>query len=687
MLAGALTIVVTYAGGTVSPHSAVAPDGIVRTLAFVAVSVLLSSQIVMAQRRYRELQASERNYRHSEDKFAKAFRRSPALISMYRLPGLVMVDANETFLASVGCTAGEVIGRPVSELKIWEDATALLSMAEPGSDRASGPSLELLLHPRSGAPRTVLVSSETIEVGSERLLVVAATDITERKNAEAALTSSERRARELFENATDLIFITDLKGRLLSINPAAERASGYGAAEIIGKQAAELLTETSRLALAQKIASPSESHVGLELEILTKAGETRLLEVNTTFLYENGRTVAIQGIARDITERRRLEAQLRMAQKMDAIGQLAGGVAHDFNNLLHVIRTSVELAQVKPGEVERYLDSILTAADRAAELTQQLLAFSRTQVLVLKPVSLNSVVQKANKMLARLIGEDIELVFHAGKLLKTVHADIGQMEQVIVNLAVNARDAMPTGGKLVLSTRNVHLLHEQFGFIPPGEYVELLVSDTGIGMTPDIQAHAFEPFFTTKEYGKGTGLGLATVYGIVKQSGGFVTVNSEPGAGTSVCVLLPAREETAVPADTKRARPKIVRGTENILVVEDEEGVRRSVREILQSAGYSVLEASTPEEAISLMSRHSPPIDLLITDVVMPGCTGGVFAGRFRERYPESRVLFISGYTDDAIVRHGVERSEVTLLKKPFTIGTLTTTIRELLDAEPAHVQ
>jgi PAS domain S-box-containing protein len=500
---------------------------------------------------------------------------------------------------------------------------------------------------------------------------------------EAALWTSESRARELFENATDIIFVTDLSGHLMSINRAAERASGYSAAEIVGRQVTDFLPPHSQHTVRQKVGLSPAPSARFEVQLLTKQGEARCLEVHTARLCENGRPVAIQGIARDITERRRLETQLRTAQKMDAIGKLAGGVAHDFNNLLHVIRSSAELAQVKPHEAERYLENILTAADRAAELTQQLLAFSRTQVLVLTPVNLNSVVQKASNMLARLIGEDIQLAFHPGTQLKTVLADAGQLEQVIINLAVNARDAMPTGGRLTLSTRNTRLTEHKSGFIPPGDYVELLVSDTGVGMTPDVQAHVFEPFFTTKETGKGTGLGLATVYGIVKQSGGYVTLTSETGVGTLVHVLLPACEGLTVPAEGKHSRPNMVRGTETVLVVEDEEGVRQSVREILQSAGYSVLEAATPDEAFALMARHAQPIHLLITDVVMPGCTGGVFASRFREHYPESRVLFISGYTDDAIVRHGVARSEVKLLKKPFTIGTLTTTIRELLDAEP----
>ena len=370
-----------------------------------------------------------------------------------------------------------------------------------------------------------------------------------------------------------------------------------------------------------------------------------------------------------------------MAQKMDAVGKLAGGVAHDFNNLLHVIRSSVELAQVKPDELDRYLEGILSATDRATELTQQLLAFSRTQVLVPRPMNLNAMLDRASHILSRLIGEDIELEIERDEQLKTVHADPSQLEQVLLNLAVNARDAMPGGGKLVLATHNVRFATKQMGFIPAGEYVDLRVIDTGIGMSPEVQARAFEPFFTTKEYGKGTGLGLATVYGIVKQSGGFITLTSEVGQGTTVHVLLPAREEVVVPIVPKcRPRPQLVRGTESILVVEDEDRVRASVREILQNAGYQVLEAANPAAAFDVASQFGRPIHLLITDVVMPGCTGGVFADRFRAEHPEARILFISGYTDDALVRHGVERAEVTLLKKPFTIGTLTTTIRTLLD-------
>ena len=502
--------------------------------------------------------------------------------------------------------------------------------------------------------------------------------------AQAALLKSELRCRELFENATELIFIHDLQGELHSMNPAAERITGYAASEVGGLNITQMLAAHCRQSFLQRIAVPLAIPAGFEIELLTKTGEVRLLDVSATLVYEAGKPVAVQSIARDITERRRLEAQLRMAQKMDAVGKLAGGVAHDFNNLLHVIRNSVELAQVKPDEIDRYLEGILSATERAAELTQQLLAFSRTQVLVPRPLNLNAMLDRASQILARLIGEDIELALQREEQLKTVHADPGQLEQVLLNLAVNARDAMPTGGKLVLATRNVHFATQQMGFIPPGNYVELQVTDTGVGMSPEVQARVFEPFFTTKEYGKGTGLGLATVYGIVKQSGGYITLSSEPGLGTTVRVLLPARDDiAAAPVVKRRPRPQVVRGTETILVVEDEDGVRASVREILQSAGYVVLEAANPAEAFKVAANFGQPIHLLITDVVMPGCTGGVFADRFRAEHPQARILFISGYTDDALVRHGVERAEVTLLKKPFTIGTLTTTIRTLLDGQP----
>jgi PAS domain S-box-containing protein len=615
----------------------------------------------------------------SENKFEKAFRRSPALISIYRSSDFVLVDANETFLDSLGYTPEEVIGRSVTDLKLWEDSAQLFALGH-CVPRAGLNSAELCLLAKSGSRRTVLASAETFELGNELLLIVAATDITERKAAEAALLKTERHCRELVENASELIFFLDLNGNVTGINPAATRATGYTVEEITGMNVIDLLAPQARQSFAQRVASFTSPPVEFEVEILNKDGNVLLLDVSASILYEDGQPVGVQNIARDITERRRLEMQLRQAQKMDAVGRLAGGVAHDFNNLLHVIRSSVELAQLKPGDVERYLENIVSATDRAAELTQQLLAFSRTQVLVPRPVALNSVVQGASKMLARLIGEDIELTLHLGENLSTVHADPSQLEQVLLNLAVNARDAMPRGGKLLLETRNVHLLTKQFGFIEPGDYVELLVTDTGVGMTPEVQARVFEPFFTTKEQGKGTGLGLATVYGIVKQSGGYITISSEPGVGTAVRVLLPAHQDVALPPPPKRKRPEMVRGSENVLVVEDEDGVRQAVREILQSAGYSVVEASNPAEAMAVATKFDQPIHLLLTDVVMPGCTGGVFADQFREQHPEARVLYISGYTDDAIVRHGLERSEVKLLKKPFTINTLTAAVRDVLD-------
>ena len=628
---------------------------------------------------------------HFEEELQRSTESLEALVKAAPV-AIVSVDRedcvrrwNPAAEAMFGWREEEVLGKPIPSI-LPEEQEAHRRRHGQILGGVSVRNLEISRLRTDGTRIPVSLSAAPVQdmTGQVSGVMVVLIDLTERKRAEAELLRTERHCRELVENASEIIFFLDLNGNITGINPAAVRATGYTLEEITGMNVTELLAPQLRASFMQRFTSLPSSPIGFEVEVLTKLGNVLLLDVNASILYENGIAVGIQNIARDITERRRLETQLRMAQKMDAVGRLAGGVAHDFNNLLHVIHSSVELAQLKPQDIERYLDSISAAADRAAELTQQLLAFSRTQVLVPRPLDLNSVVQGASKMLARLIGEDIELSLHLGENLNTVHADPSQLEQVLLNLAVNARDAMPRGGKLMLETRNVHLSTQQFGFVQPGDYVELLVTDTGVGMSPEVQARVFEPFFTTKEHGKGTGLGLATVYGIVKQSDGYITLNSEPGVGTAARVLLPAFHDAALPAAPKRSKPKMVRGTENVLVVEDEDGVRRAVREILQNAGYTVVEAPNPAAAFIAAAEFGKPVHLLITDVVMPGCTGGVFADQFRERHPETRVLYISGYTDDAIVRHGLLRAEVKLLKKPFTISTLTVAVREVLDAPSA---
>jgi two-component system cell cycle sensor histidine kinase/response regulator CckA len=393
----------------------------------------------------------------------------------------------------------------------------------------------------------------------------------------------------------------------------------------------------------------------------------------------------------DITDRKQLEEQLRQAQKMEAVGRLAGGIAHDFNNLLMVIQGYSDLLveRLPDGDpLRRNAEQIQMASQRASSLTRQLLAFSRKQMLAPKILNVQSVVAEMEKILRRLIGEDVQLETSSAPDLGLIKADRSQIEQVILNLAVNARDAMPQGGRLTIETANVELdasYSHPPAVLSPGRYVMLAVTDNGCGMDAETQAHVFEPFFTTKEKGKGTGLGLATVYGVVKQSGGYVWVYSEPGRGTSFKIYLPRIEETAVPAgrDGKSETQIPERGSETILLVEDEKGVRELAREYLASSGYTVIEAEDGHTALELAAMHVGPIHLLLTDVVMPGISGRELAERVSQIRPGIKIIYMSGYTDQAVVHHGILRNDAVLLQKPFTLMTLAGKLREVL-AVPA---
>jgi signal transduction histidine kinase/CheY-like chemotaxis protein len=426
-----------------------------------------------------------------------------------------------------------------------------------------------------------------------------------------------------------------------------------------------------------------------EKEYLRKDGSLVPLLVGVATL-GGGRTLSVVA---DLTERRRaeqahrvLEDQFRQAQKMEAVGRLAGGVAHDFNNLLSVVLTYSELsiADLKPGDPLRAdIEEIHRAGLRAADLTRQLLAFSRQQVIEPKVLDLNEVLVGMDKMLRRLLGEDVELVTIPSESLGRVRADPGSIEQVVMNLVVNARDAMPTGGKLTMETANV-TLDEAFAAshlgAKPGAHVVLAVSDTGTGMDKATLGRIFEPFFTTKEKGKGTGLGLSTVFGIVQRSDGIVWVYSEPGKGTTFKVYLP--RVNAVEDDVrKQPAPATLRGSESILLVEDDDAVRDVARGILRRHGYTVIEAPSPGEALLLCESHTGPIDLLLSDVVMPRMSGPELARRLVALRPAMKVLCMSGYTDDAAVRHGVVEADLAYLQKPLTVETLTRKVREVLDS------
>jgi signal transduction histidine kinase/CheY-like chemotaxis protein len=394
-------------------------------------------------------------------------------------------------------------------------------------------------------------------------------------------------------------------------------------------------------------------------------------------------------IAEDITDRRQLEEQLRQAQKMDAVGRLAGGVAHDFNNLLMVINgyTEVLLEQLeKGGAMHQEVQSIQQAADRAATLTRQLLAFSRKQFLELKVIDVNAVIADMERLLRPLIGENIELVTRLSTQTGHTRADTSQLEQVIMNLVVNAKDAMPEGGKLTLQSSDV-TVRQNFSeqrFIQPGRYAVISVTDTGQGMDKETQSRIFEPFFTTKEKGKGTGLGLSTVYGIVKQSNGYVFAQSEIGAGTTFHVYLPRVEDPAEEVSPAKSRQNEAGGCETVLLVEDEESVRELVRLTLASRGYKVLEAENGEGGLRIAETCKEPIDILITDVVMPGIGGRELAKKLLALRPGISVLYLSGYTEDAVITHGALAPGTAFLQKPFTLQSLAEKVREVLRSRSA---
>ncbi|OLE53661.1 MAG: hypothetical protein AUG51_12435 [Acidobacteria bacterium 13_1_20CM_3_53_8] len=519
-------------------------------------------------------------------------------------------------------------------------------------------------------------------------LIAKVSRLLERGRLEAALKESEERYRDLVENAQDIIYTHDLEGRYTSLNKAGQRITGYTLEEAltmgISQTVAPEYIEKARQMIGRKLAGEEQS--AYELEIITKDGRRVAVEVNTRLIYENGVAVGVQGIARDVMERKNLEEQLQRSQKLEAVGRLAGGIAHDFNNLLTAIMGYSDLALRRLGAddpLRANLEEIRKAGLRATSLTSQLLAFSRKQVLQPKVLNLNSIISETEKMLKRLIGEDVELRAVLDPSLGQVKADPGQMVQVIMNLVVNARDAMPEGGKLTIETKNVYLdkkYASQHVAVEPGHYVMIAVSDTGHGMIPETQAHIFEPFFTTKEMGKGTGLGLSTVYGIVKQSGGNIWVYSEAYKGTTFKVYLPRVDEQVETERFLLEKSESHRGSETILLVEDEELVRGLVYDTLELEGYKVLVANNGKEALRIGEEYRSEIHLVITDVVMPEMGGRALAEGIARLRTGIKVLYMSGYTDDAIVHHGVLDKGVNFIQKPFAPDALVKRVREALD-------
>ena len=514
-------------------------------------------------------------------------------------------------------------------------------------------------------------------------------DITSRKRSDEALRASEERYRLLFERNLAGVYHTTLDGRILDCNDAFAHMFGYASRqEVIGLRAWDFYSNPEdRRAEIQNLKN-QKSLMNYEVRLRRKDGSTIwVLENETLIESAGGWPQVVEGTLMEITERKELEEQLRQAQKMEAVGRLAGGVAHDFNNLLTIISGYSQLLMDSTPTDDSLVtcaEEIKKAADRAANLTRQLLAFSRRQVMLPRIMDLNAVVLEMEKMLRRLIGEDIELTTVLAPGLEKVMADSGQIEQVIANLVVNSRDALPRGGKITIETTNVDLdetYARRHASIKPGVYVMLAVTDNGAGMAEDVQRHIFEPFFTTKEQGKGTGLGLATVYGIVKQSGGYIWVYSEVGQGSCFKVYFPAVKDAPLKASPAApAEEPSAAGTETILVVEDEEGVRSFVTGALRSRGYNVLEAQHASEALAVAGRHKGPLHLLLTDVVMPHMSGRELAEYLLQVYSGLRVLYISGYTDDTIVHHGVLAPSTAFLQKPFSGEALARKVRQVLE-------
>ena len=511
-----------------------------------------------------------------------------------------------------------------------------------------------------------------------------AEDITEQKH------SAEVQARmaAIVDSSDDAIIGESLDGIITNWNKGAERLFGYTSEEVIGSPVL-MLFPPGRLGEQTTIAANLQRGEYVHhIETVRRRKDGTPVDISLTLSPirdEAGRLIGISKIARNISERLRLEAQLQQAAKMEAIGQLAGGVAHDFNNLLTVIngRSQLMMNRFKPGEkTYSELELIHRTGERAAGLTRQLLAFSRQQILEPVVLDLNAVAAEMDKMLRHLIREDIKLCSILDPALKRVKADPGQIKQVIMNLVVNARDAMPDGGKLTIETANVELSEEYCrarSKVKPGHYAMLAVSDTGHGMDAAVKAKIFEPFFTTKGLGKGTGLGLAMVFGVVKQSNGHIEVYSEPGKGTTFKVYLPqSQDKSASSASESKTLTAI--GAETVLVVEDEEGIRELVRDLLEMSGYTVLAASNGKEALQLCQTHKGAIHLLVTDVVMPEMGGPELVKRLKVQFPETKVLFTSGYTDHAIVRNGELEAGLSFIQKPFTPANLARKVREVLD-------
>jgi two-component system cell cycle sensor histidine kinase/response regulator CckA len=618
-------------------------------------------------------------------------RAHPDCIALADYGSGSILAVNDEFERLTGVPRAELLGRTLSDLALVQSAGGAAWLAALGREPIIK-SHELEIHRRDGSTATVAMSIEVIAIdGLQRLLLIGR-DVTDPTPAEHASQRTEARYRELIENASDIVFSVGRDGYCLSMNRAGHSLSGYGADPLHPTHLTQLVAPGQAEFLRQQFARvfAGEDVPALEVDTSSKEGARITLEVVVRPIREGDSIVAALAIARDVTARIELEQQLRQAQKMDLVGRLAAGLAHDFNNLLTIILGQCEIAVPlidTDDPLRETINAIRTAAERAASLTGQLVAFSRRQIIQPRLLDLAEVVAEIRAMLTPLIGEDIDVRVSSEAGHWYVIGDVGQLQQVIINLALNARDAMPQGGTLTIETGALSYdrpHREGRATVPAGEYVVLSVIDTGIGMDEATRARIYEPFFTTKNPGQGTGLGLAMVYGIVKQSDGFIFAESRPGAGTVVRVMLPRAQGTPAAVVPVAPRPRAVSGNESVLIVEDEKEVRDLLCEYLVARGYAVLSAANGREAVELCRTRSEAPLVLVTDIVMPGMNGRVLAEQLRQFIPFLKVLFISGYTDDALVQRGSLPAGTHFLQKPFQLASLAQKIREMVDGAVA---
>jgi two-component system, cell cycle sensor histidine kinase and response regulator CckA len=680
------------------PNGAVMPSILALEIILIALLWMIAGTAYLASRLLNQLLdesraataqtlAANQSLRQSEERFAKVFHFSPVAIAVAALTDGRFIDVNEHFVELTGYRHDEVIGSSTIGLDVWSDAEKRASIVQALRKHQPIRDMEATCHTRSGVIRKVLFSAELIDLSGEPCALVMFYDTTERKQVEVALRESEERYRLITQNTSDLISILDRENRVVYLSPSHRQVLGIDPDNAVGTRGTDLIHPDDQAYMNDlwlKLQTTGTAQATFRYRHAD--GSWRWLESSATVTASHD-TPYIVIVARDVTERRRLEAQFLQAQKMESVGRLAGGVAHDFNNLLTVMTGYGEMAReaLPTNDPARGdLDELLKAAERANDLTRQLLAFARKQIIEPRVLNLNDLILDMDRLLRRLIGEDIELVTRTASDLGWVKVDPGQIEQVIVNLAVNARDAMPDGGKLTIETKNAvldDLYAQQHLGITAGAYVLLAISDTGVGMDAEVQSHLFEPFFTTKAAGKGTGLGLATSYGIIKQHNGAIGVYSEVGHGTTFKIYLPcaaAPPEAAPPSDDVDVLP---RGVETVLLVEDEVSVRTLAARVLRAKGYTVLEAANGDEALTLVrDQGEAMIDVLLTDVIMPQTGGRALADRLAALLPGVKVLFMSGYTDDAIVHHDHLAPGIAFLHKPFSPAALARKVREVLD-------